>query len=201
MEQRVPITTLSRGIRCLIAGCLISGCVSVPNTNYYTLDMAPSHENAPARVNVVVERLRPSEALARPGLLIKKTPTQVEYYASDHWTANLGELVTQKLSAEFGPIRPDRPTLLLSGTILEFSQVDTAAGAEAQVQLDINVRPEGTSLYREPLLRKTYEITLPARAPSADAVVQALSRALEHLAARVAADLDALPVDTQKPRE
>lgn len=179
---------LQRGCATL-AFALAAGCASVPETNYYTLNMTPSQQVPALGATLIVDRLRPSEALARPGIMIKKTPTQIEYYATDHWAANLGELVTQKLQAELGTVQPGAPTLVLSGAILEFSQVDTASGAEAHIQLDLSVRPEGRSIYREPLLRKTYEARGTASAAHAAAVVQALSDGLETVAAEIAKDI------------
>ena len=184
-----------------VAILVVSGCASVPETNYYTLNMTPSRQAPAGNANVVVDRLRPSEALARPGIMIKKSPTQIEYYAADHWAANLGELVTQKLQAEMGSIAPGFPTLLVSGSILEFSQVDTATGAEAHIQLDLSVRPEGTSAYREPLLRKTYEARGSGAEATAGAVVEALSNGLESLAAQLRTDIASLDLSDIESRE
>lgn len=175
---------------------LAAGCASVPETNYFTLDMTPSRPAPELTTNVIVDRLRPSEALARPGIMIMKTPTQIEYYAADHWAANLGELVTQKLQAEFPATDPARPTVVVSGSILEFSQIDMPAGAEVSIRLELSMRPEGTSMYREPLLRKTYEHRASAPGMTAAAVVEALSQGLENVAAQLAADIARLRLDT-----
>lgn len=181
--------TFLQGAMAAIVACVAIGCASVPETDYYTLDMTPSRPAPALAANIVVDRLRPSEALSRPGIMIKKSPTQIEYYATDHWAANLGELVTQKLQAELGAIDPIRPTVVVSGSILEFSQIDTASGAEAHIQLDLSIRPEGTSAYRDPLLRKTYDMHGSAATPMPGAVVEALSGGLESVAAQLAADI------------
>ena len=55
-------------------------------------------------MNVRVERLREVESLARKEILVQRTPTQIEYYAVDQWAAAPGELISQKLEAELGPI-------------------------------------------------------------------------------------------------
>jgi uncharacterized lipoprotein YmbA len=116
----------------------------------------------------------------------------------DHWAANLGELVTQKLQSELGTSDSAKPTVVVSGTILEFSQVDTASGAEAHIRLELAARPEGTSAYREPLLRKVYEARSTAGAVSPGAIVQALSSGLETIAAELRADIAELDMSQIK---
>lgn len=170
-----------------LAVLVAMGCASVPNIRYYTLDMTPSGKAQP-RCNLKVERLRPSDALARKDILIKKSPTEIEYYALDQWAANLGEVVSEKLTSEFGPIVQGRKTLLIAGVIQGFEQVDTADGAAGHIKLDLAFRPEGESRYEPPLLEKVYETSVAAERASPTAVVRALSRGLERLAGEIADD-------------
>lgn len=108
----------------------VAGCASGPATRYYTLDMKSSGGAKPA-VNVSVDIFRVAEALARRNILIMKKPTQIEYYAVDEWAAGLEEIVAEKLNAEFGPRQDGRKTIVLSGAIHAFGQVDTPGGVEA----------------------------------------------------------------------
>ncbi|MCC6491159.1 MAG: membrane integrity-associated transporter subunit PqiC [Candidatus Hydrogenedentes bacterium] len=171
---------------------LLAGCAHSPEPRFYTLDMTPSGKAA-ASCNIEVERLRPHDALTRVDLMVKTSPTQVEYYALDRWAATLSELVPEKLRAEFGAPLAGRRTLVLSGTILAFEQVDTEEGANAHVKLDLELRNEGDSRYAAPLLQKVYEIAVPAGQPAPADVVRALSSGLETLATQIAADAGALP--------
>lgn len=169
-----------------------AGCAHSPEPRFYTLDMTPSGKAAPS-YNIEVERLRPHDALTRVDLMVKTSPTQIEYYALDRWAATLSELVPEKLRAEFGAPVAGRRTLVLSGTILAFEQVDTEEGANAHVKLDLELRNEGDSRYAAPLLQKVYEIAVPAGRPAPADVVRALSAGLEALAAQIAADASAIP--------
>jgi uncharacterized lipoprotein YmbA len=161
-----------------------AGCTSTPAPRYYTLDMTPStqHERP---CNIVVDRLRPAESLVRTDILIHKTPTQVEYYALDRWAASLGELIAHKLNAEFGPIDEQHKTILLTGEILAFEQVDVPGGAQAHIQIQLEAREEGASRHEKPLCVRMYHKTLPAKSPAPEAVVQALSEGLEQIAAEI----------------
>ncbi|MCC6694809.1 MAG: membrane integrity-associated transporter subunit PqiC [Candidatus Hydrogenedentes bacterium] len=169
-----------------------AGCAHAPEPRFYTLDMTPSGKAAPS-CNIEVERLRPHDALTRVDLMVKTSPTQIEYYALDRWAATLSELVPEKLRAEFGAPVAGRRTLVLSGTILAFEQVDTEEGANAHVKLDLELRNEGDSRYAAPILQKVYEIAVPAGRPAPADVVRALSAGLEALAAQIASDASAIP--------
>ena len=172
-----------------VLALLCAGCLSGPPPRFYTLDMRPSGR-AQAPVNLEFDRLRPAEALDREGILIQTSPTRIEYYAADQWAANLGELVTQKLEAEFAHENDAERTLVVTGTILDFGQVDLPNGAEAHVRLALEFREPGASRYDPPLLDKTYEARISAESPSPAAVVEALSRGLEDIAVAVATDLE-----------
>lgn len=177
--KRVSLTMLS---------IALAGCATAPAPHYYTLDMRASGKAVPP-CTLSVERLRESEALGRREILIQRTPTEVEYYAVDQWTAALGELVSQKLQAEFGCASDDdKPEYSLSGTILDFGQVDLADGLEAYVRLDIEFRLPNKSRYSEPLFKKIYSARIKAEGEDAGAVVLALSRCLEQIAAEIAGD-------------
>ena len=145
---------------CVIAVIIsITACVSSPAPKFYTLDMTPSGQAAPA-YNIDVDRLRPSDALARNDLMIKKSDTEIEYYATDRWAGSLGELVAEKLEAEFGANVEGRETVLVSGTILGFEQVDGPGGATAHIKLDVALRREDMGRYVAPLLKKVYETNI-----------------------------------------
>lgn len=180
----------------------IAGCSTTPLPKYFTLDMTPSGSAEAPRV-AVVERLREAESLARRELLIQRSPTQIEYYTLDQWAAALGELVSQKLEAELcaGTSSREHADLAVSGMIVNFGQVDSSGGAEAVARLNMEVRPEGQSRYDEALLRKTYEVRMPCGEKSPGAVVQALSKCLEKIAADIAADIGKIPAGVSEQEE
>jgi len=172
----------------LAAAC---GCATGPAPRYYTLDMQPTGSARPA-CNIEIARLRSSEALARNDIMIKKTATEIEYYAAHRWAADPGELVREKLQTEFGRNPEAEKTIVVSGDLLGFEQADVGGGAEARVKLDLEFRSEDAARNGPPILRKTYEATKAAERKTPEAVVEALSRALEDVAAAIVADAGAL---------
>ena len=60
---------------------LLAGCATtVPQFRYYTLDMAPGAAiSAPVQLGRV--RIDVNEALSRPEIMVRTSPTSVEYYA------------------------------------------------------------------------------------------------------------------------
>lgn len=167
---------------------LAAGCATAPEPRYYTLDMHPSG-GVSAAFDVQIDRLRESEPVARKNIMIQRSATEIEYYALDQWAASPGELVAQKLDAEFGEPRADADALSVTGTILDFGQVDTSGGADALVRLKLEFRKSGDSRYDAALFEKTYEARVASEAAKPSAVVVALSRCLEQIASAMAEDL------------
>ena len=178
-------------LQVMAALCLLTACASAPKINYYTLDMEPSGEARNA-LNLTVEWVRATEALSRSGILVQASPTRIEYYATDQWVGGVAELVRQKLKAEFGSAVEGRRNLAVSATVLACEQVDGASGAIARMKLSVTVRDPAEKRYKEALLEKTYEASLPASQPTAGAVVEALSKCAERIAAEIAEDASTL---------
>jgi uncharacterized lipoprotein YmbA len=172
---------------CVGVALAAAACASAPKFNYYTLAVEPSESVRPA-LNLRVERFRTTGALGDDRIHIQASPIRVEYYATERWAATVGEIVQRKLAAEFGPARAGRRTLVVTGTVLACGQVDREEGAAAHVKLALEIRDPARKRFEPPLLEKTYEAMLPAAAPAADAVVDALSRCVERIAAEIVED-------------
>lgn len=185
------VTKIKSTVLALLLAGLAAGCASAPSPRLYTLNMAPSAE-AGSPVNINVGRLRIAEALQNKKILIKKSPTEIEYYAAAQWAAGLDELLAEKLTVEFGPTDQTRPAYFISGTLLAFEQIDTATGGEAHVKLDMEIRKEGTSYYSAPALAKTYEVRIAVAEPDVGGVVASLSASLEQVARQIVADASAI---------
>ena len=170
---------------------LISSCATSPSPSIYTVNMDPS-SNAGSPVNVSVGRLRVSESLLNKRILIKTSPTEIEYYATAQWAASLDEMLREKLAVEFGPIDTSRPTYVVSGALQSFEQVDMASGSEAHVKLSLEVRKDGVSQYATPEISNVYEVSLPIEEESAGGVVATLSVCLETVARAIVTDIAAL---------
>jgi uncharacterized lipoprotein YmbA len=166
---------------------VLAACASAPDLHYYTLDMTRSGR-VETKVNLVVESFRTSQTLERSQIVIQHSPTRIDFYATDRWAASVGEMVRKKLAVEFGPPVDGRRTLIVSGKVIDLDQVDAGAGAQARATLEVEVRESGTRSYQPALLEKTYQVIRTADAAAADEVVKALSRAVEEIAAEIAAD-------------
>ena len=174
----------------MICAVLLAGCARTPEPIFYTLDMRSSGEFTP-RWNLEIDRLRPTEALARQGILIEASPTEITYYADALWASGLEELVAEKLSTEFGPASNDRATVMASGKIQHFAQQDTPEGAQAHIQLDITYQWAEADRDDAPLLHKVYRAQVPSPSLAVSDVVTAMSQGLEAIAAEMAEDVGA----------
>ncbi|MBI5090976.1 MAG: membrane integrity-associated transporter subunit PqiC [Candidatus Hydrogenedentes bacterium] len=183
---------MNRLANVLVAAVLITGCVSAPPPQYFTLNMEPSGKARAEKNNLDVDHLLPAEALIRNQILIKKNPTEIEYYKRAMWAERVDAVVREKLEAEFGPKNDSRPTFILSGDLLAFEQLDTEGGADAHIKMALEFRPAGSSRYDKPTFSKTYEIRVTAKTRSPGAVVEALSQGVEQIAAQIVADGKAL---------
>jgi len=175
----------------IVIFAVLSSCASAPKLNYYTLDLTPSGA-VDSDLDIAVSRFAVAEKLDRHQIVIQETATRIDYYAKDRWATGVGSMVEQKLAAEFGPAGLGGRNLRVSGTVVAFEQVDTAAGPQAFVRLEIEIRDGGTKRFEAPLLEKTYESRRAAEDDSVDAVVRALSRSMEEIAAAIAADVAGL---------
>lgn len=176
----------------LAAVITIPGCLSSsPPPELYTLDMRYSGAPQPP-VDISVGMISVSEPLMQKNILIKKSPTQVEYYAVGQWAGSLDEMLREKLETEFGPTSASTRTLVLTGDLLCFEQVDLPDGAQAHIKLEVEIREAGKSRYSEAMMKKLYEISVPSETADANGIATALSRAVEQLAAQIAADAAAL---------
>ncbi|MCU0303623.1 MAG: ABC-type transport auxiliary lipoprotein family protein [Thermoanaerobaculales bacterium] len=170
---------------------LLGACASTPDVRTYTLDLRPAGAAQVDR-RVRVERFVPTEALDRSEILVEASPTRVEHYATDRWVSSVGDQVRAKLAAELGATAAGGAELVIGGRVLAFGQVDGESGPSARVSLAIVVRDAGAGRAEAPLLERTYDVTRPAEGGLPEAVVVGLSRAMEAIAAELAADLAAL---------
>jgi ABC-type uncharacterized transport system auxiliary subunit len=171
--------------------CVLCACASAPKIDYYTLGTDSSGRiDTPA--NLSVELLRTTGALGRSQIMVLESPTRVDYYATDHWVGSVGEMVQQKLAAEFGPRVEGRRDLVVSGKVVACEQVDGPGGVSARVRLQISVRDPEIARYKPPVLEKTYESSRSVSGSNPESVVQELSRCVEEIAAEIAADVSTL---------
>jgi len=180
---------MKRSFALALSLVLAAGCMSVPRPRYYTLDMTPSGKAVPKRCLIEVETFQATESVDREAILVKLSPTRAEYYALDLWIEGLDELVARKLLSEFEGAKKEEPVVLVRGKILAFEEVDRGDKTQAHVKLEVEFRIK--ALRKEIRSQeRIYEATVKVEERNPDAVAKALSRGLEKIAVRIAADAD-----------
>jgi len=193
--KNLNIKALGRFISSACVACvwvLIPGCATAPPQQYFTLDMRPSG-TVQTPLTIEVGMINIAEPLAQKNILIRKSPTEVEYYAVGQWIGSLDELLREKLEAELGAPVGAKRMMVLTADLFAFEQVDLVAdgqapGAEAYIKIEVKLREAGKSRYTAPLLQKIYDVHVPVADATVNGLVVALSRAVEQLAAQIAAD-------------
>lgn len=175
------------GALVVLLAVLAPGCASAPKVHFYTLDMRASGTSS-APVNIRIERMRESDALARRDLMINKTATEIEYYTNARWATAVNEMLATKFQEEFGQKQPGRATVLLWGTVVCCGQEDTPSGPQAHLKVQVSARADGKSRYEAPLFEKTYDVTQRAAAGTPSAVVAALSECASQMASEIKRD-------------
>ena len=195
-EASKPILRRGPGLLLLCLLPIFIGCVTHSPARYYTLDMRPSGSVTPPHA-FQVERFQVAQALSRDEIMIKMSPTEVEYYATDRWVAHIGELVARKLQVELEQENPDpeAPKLEVAGTIHAFEQVDTPDGAEVYVALEIIVRKPTDSRHALPRFQRHYRENRPTAGPGPVDTVTTLSRVMEEIARQFAVDVADMTYD------
>jgi len=173
---------------------LLAGCLGGSNTRHFQLDMTAANE-PPAAFNLIVDRLVAADPLVQSEIMVQASPTEVRYYSDALWAASMSELMREKLSVEFGPLEPDRPSLLVTGRIRNCGRLEDGGAAYAHVRLDLALRLEGMGRYAEPLHRKTYETRRPLANDAPDDLVIELSRGIEDIAGQIIEDAMRLPLE------
>lgn len=199
---------LRRVLGGLLTAALCAGCVSLPKPLYFTLDMTtPPGEGAGYTAlegrRIDVDTIRVTDKLVRRDILIRLGATELEYYHDALWVSRLADIAAEKFEAEFAPPAgaDPAPGFTLFGTLLACEQVDGDDGAVyAHLKLDAHLRRDGASRF-EPEFEKMYEFLEPvdAAGPFPAVVVDKLSEGMERIAAAIAADANALPLDEPAP--
>lgn len=190
-----------------LAGCaLVAGCQSLPpapTDRYYRLPDAAGGALAArpwSSGSIEIGELRADGPYLDRAILYTHADhaTELESYRYAYWIYAPPRLIQQAMIARFRQSRlaptvveddrgPD-PVFVVSGRILRFEQVLAPGGAQADVELELEIRRDGQ---RRPLLRKTYRAAEPAANKSMEAFVHSTGRALDRICAAFAEDLRA----------
>ncbi|HSD87305.1 MAG TPA: ABC-type transport auxiliary lipoprotein family protein [Kofleriaceae bacterium] len=176
---------------------LLAACAGkVPETRYYQLatqHVEPSDDGS--GVTLVVEPLETESAYDDDRIVYRLTPYRLDYYDYHRWSAAPGTLIGNFLEQAFeasGRFRTvtreatsDAP-VTLGGRVIALEEVDTSKTqwvGHVVVELTLTENATGKVVWSQ-----QYEETEPLPKQSPEGLAEALSKALERIAAR------ALPV-------
>ena len=189
---------------------VLAGCGSTqpaPADRYYRLVDVPAQDVVAQQwtsATVEIRELRADGPYLERAIVFTDAahPTHLEQYNYHHWIYAPAYLIQQHMVERFrashlAPTITDddngpRPTFVISGRIVRFEESLAAAGARAEVELELEVTRPGQAA---PLLSKTYSGAQAAASDSMDAFVLAMGQALEQIYAAFAKDLMAVKAE------
>jgi ABC-type uncharacterized transport system auxiliary subunit len=179
---------------------LWASCGGIPKTYYYTLEIPPppSGTNPRPRTALVlgIERFRAPDVLRDDRIAYYESPTQMNFYQYHRWAAEPAELFAEAIARRlrraelFTDVRklPARAPVdyILRGHVLNFEEVDEAAGVKGRVALQLSlVRAKdqavvwtGSRTAEQPAVRKGVPGVVEAMNYSSEQVLEELLRDL-----------------------
>lgn len=199
---------MSRTGRVLAVACvavLLAGCAALPTKRYYTLNYVPAPLEDRVRPGaypfvVRVRDLAIEDAYARPQIVYRKSPFELEYYFYRVWAVKpsrmISDLIHKHLVAA-GLVnsvvrRFDegmRPQFELGGTIEAIEEYDSEQlwFAHLALHLWMTRLVDGKVVYS-----RRFDFRKPVMANQPDLVVKEMSMILEHTLNQLMRDLDAV---------
>jgi ABC-type uncharacterized transport system auxiliary subunit len=176
-----------------LAALLAAGCFGVrhaPQIRYYTVAVGTEGGGAaphlPFAVRVGTFGAAPPYRSTR--IALRRSKYRLDYYDFSRWAANPQSLLAATVQNYFDrigtPIAPDPITV--SGRIDRLEAVTRREGLRAVAAITFEARQGHRSL-----LQQTYVEKVPVDGDNPENVVAALSKALDRVLARLAADLSA----------
>ena len=167
----------------------LAGCGGSPEMRHYVLsaEAAPSPEPGAARVSVGPVAI--PDLVDRPDLVVRAGPNRVLIADQDRWGEPLREAVPRVLAANLqrhlGPryaVTDGRPASAAVRVAVDIRHFDAVAGGEVTVHADWSLRPG-----KGPERLGQSRISAPVAESGYTGIAAAFSRALDELAAEIAA--------------
>ena len=211
--MRVPMLRI-RGVLLLAAALSLSGCfarASAPTIRHYRLSYAPPRiEASPAPIVLRIAPLRIDAVYASEAILYREGEFHVEAYSRHRWSADPARMITDLLQRDLaasGAFRAVQqgPSTLPSDYILrgEIEEIEEQSLPECRAHLRLrflltraNARASADSV----AFQKVYTVDEPTRCGHADALVEAMSRALARLSEQLLGDVLAAVGASENPR-
>jgi len=172
----------------ILLGCLTE-CGGVPRVRYYTLATPALGESRPqgGAVSVRVRRLGVAEPYGDRRIVYRRSDTEVGFWELHRWAEPPDRMITARLAEELRasglfewvdsfPYSARPVDFVLGGAVLAFEEVDREDGWYGRVELFLELRRSGEAV---PLWSERVRAERPAAAKSPEAVVEALSSALD----------------------
>ena len=193
---------------CLYCGFIfvLIGCVGptapIQEVTYYTFsyDPPPAVEMTPLPVVLQVDAFTTATLYNTEKIVYRPEPFQRKVYNYHRWQSMPGELVAyylardMKASTRFKAVLSQSgqllPTHLLTGTVDEIFEDDTASGWQAVISLtvtlaDVSERDADSAI----IFQKNYHVSESSDSRNPSAVVSAMSLAMSTISERVIADI------------
>lgn len=190
-------------------GVGISGCsLSRPQPEVYHYALAvnmPTSTTKPAKATLVVREFSAHDPYNQERLVYRTSPYQLDFYNYHRWAAFPAQQATDwtrrylRDSGVFAKVYPTGDGLAdfsLNGRIRQFDEVDHEQGWEAVLSLDVWLT-RGDQ--RTPVWQQSYGATQAAEKRNPAAVAAAMSRNLETILGKLAADLAPVVAASSSP--
>jgi ABC-type uncharacterized transport system auxiliary subunit len=189
----------------LMALSFIWGCGSAKSTyvvRQYLLDYSPPVPTGLSTSGEVirVEMLSTAQAYGSTAMFYRPSSFELSAYSRERWRVTPGEMVTDFLlrdlrhSGTFKAVLsyddPGEGHFTLTGTVVEFLEVDGGGGPVARLSVDVTLLDTTQrEITKRVVFQKTYKVEEPMKDKSAHSLAEAMSRATKKFSAELIADL------------
>ncbi|HTZ38716.1 MAG TPA: ABC-type transport auxiliary lipoprotein family protein [Syntrophales bacterium] len=188
----------------LSAMLFVTGCSgkSTYVVQQYLLDYSPPALAGLARVNEVlrVESFSTAQAFASTAMLYQASPLELRSYSRERWRVMPCDMVTDFLlrdlrnagmfTAVLAYEDPGGGRYVVTGTVIEFLEVDGSDGPRARLSVDATLLDTTErEITKRFVFQKTYTAAEPMKDKSALALAESMSRAMKKFSGELMADI------------
>ena len=188
----------------LSAILFVTGCGgrSTYVVQQYLLDYSPPSLAGLAKANEVlrVESFSTAQAFAGTAMLYRKSPLELSSYSRDRWRVMPCDMVTDFLlrdlrnSGTFTAVLayedPGGGRYVVTGTVVEFLEVDGSDGPRARLSVDTTLLDTTQrEITKRFVFQKTYTVEEPMKEKSARALAESMSGAMKKFSGELMADI------------
>jgi len=195
---------MKRLLYLLAAFIIITGCGgrSTYVVQQYLPEYSPPALAGLAKVNEVlrVESFSTAQAFASTAMLYRKSPLELSSYSRERWRVMPCDMVTDFLlrdlrnSGTFTAVLayedPGEGRFVVTGTVVEFLEVDGSNGPRARLSVDATLLDTTQrEIMKRFVFQKTYTVEEPMKDKSARALAESMSGAMKKFSGELIADI------------